>query len=119
MQAHFEVDNDAEPASQDLPRAARDPAVSRLKTAGIIFRSLLLLMLFLLAARVGAPQHVGRTWYDIPIGDVIRAALAAAFCVWMLVEVFILPRDPAAYRIWVYLGVILVPLGAMCLIAVW
>jgi hypothetical protein len=30
-----------------------------------------------------------------------------------------LPKDPEAYRTWVYLGLVAVPFALICLIAVW
>ena len=96
-----------------------EPLTARVKIAGLFFRSLLLIVLGLMAARVSAPQHLGSTWYDVPRGDLIRALLGIGFCVWMLVELFILPKDPASYRTWMYLGVTLLPLGVVCLIVVW
>jgi hypothetical protein len=96
-----------------------EPLTARVKIAGLFFRSLLLIVLGLMAARVSAPQHLGSTWYDVPRGDLIRALLGIGFCVWMLVELFILPKDPASYRTWIYLGVTLLPLGVVCLIVVW
>jgi hypothetical protein len=96
-----------------------EPLPASVKTVGLVCRSLLLIVLGLMAARVSAPQHFGRTWYDVPRGDFIRALLGIAFCVWMLVELFILPKDPASYRTWIYLGVTLLPLGVVCLIVVW
>jgi hypothetical protein len=96
-----------------------EPLTARVKMAGLFFRSLLLIVLGLMAARVSAPQHLGSTWYDVPRGDLIRGLLGIGFCVWMLVELFILPKDPASYRTWIYLGVTLLPLGVVCLIVVW
>jgi hypothetical protein len=98
---------------------APQPVPTRIKTAGLVSRSLLLIVLGLMAARVSAPQHLGSTWYDVPRGDLIRALLGIGFCIWMLVELFILPKDPASYRTWMYLGVTLLPLGVVCLIVVW
>ena len=105
-------------ASHDAA-GAPEPVTARVKMAGLVFRSLLLILLGLMAARVSAPQHLGSTWYDIPRGDMIRALLGFGFCVWMLVELFILPKDPASYRTWIYLGITLLPLGVVCLIVVW
>jgi hypothetical protein len=119
MRISFQSHQEAKPASRNGAQTTPVTHSARLKAVGIAFRSLLLLVLFLMAARVSAPQHLGRTWYDIPLGDMIRGALGIAFCVWMLVELFILPKDPASYRTWMYLGVTLLPLGVVCLIVVW
>jgi membrane protein YdbS with pleckstrin-like domain len=90
-----------------------------LRRAGLVSRTLLLILLLLMAARVSAPQHLGSTWYDIPPGDFLRGVAGAAFCVWMLVELFIVPKDAASYRTWLYLGLVLFPLGLICLVAIW
>jgi hypothetical protein len=119
MRLLFGTHPDAKPASRGAQGVSASANFSRLRVGAIVFRSLLLLVLLLMAARVSAPQHVGSTWHDIPFGDFVRALLGVAFCVWMLVELFILPKDPAAYRTWVYLGVTLLPLGVLCLLAIW
>lgn len=119
MRGLFQPDEAVRATSRNRARARPQTNSPRLRTAGIISRSLLLIVLGLMAARVSAPQHLGSTWYDIPRGDFIRGLLGIGFCVWMLVELFILPKDPAAYRTWVYLGVTLLPLGVVCLIVVW
>src|SRR5262249_40444481 len=102
MRLLFGAHADAKPASPGAPRVSAFAHFSRLRTGAIVFRSLLLIVLLLMAARVSAPQHVGSTWHDIPFGDFVRGLLGVAFCVWMLVELFILPKDNAAYRTWVY-----------------
>ncbi len=119
MRSLFQPHEDAKTVSRSRGQIAPPTSSTRLKTAGIIARSLLLILLFLMAARVSAPQQLGSAWYDISRGDFIRGLLGIGFCVWMLVELFILPKDPAAYRTWIYLGVTLLPLGVVCLIVVW
>jgi hypothetical protein len=119
MRRLFQPHQEARVASRDGAAIAPESYSPRLRTAGIISRSLLLILLCLMAARVSAPQQLGSAWYDIPRGDLIRTLLGIGFCIWMLVELFILPKDPAAYRTWIYLGVTLLPLGVVCLIVVW
>ena len=92
------------------------PTVSpRLRVAGIVSRSLFLVLVALLAALVSAPQRIGPSWWNIPPGDVVRAAVGLGFCLWTLAHLFILPKDPAAYRTWIYLGIATVPLAAILL----
>ena len=110
---------DAKLAFQGASRVSPAAHTARAKTAGIVFRSLLLLLLALMGARVSTPQHFGSTWYDVPLGDLIRIVLGFVFCLWALVEIFILPKDPASYQTWVYVGATLLPLGLTCLIVVW
>jgi len=95
----------------DVPR--------RLRTLGIICRSIFMIVLLVVAARVSAPQHIGSSWFDIPSGDLVRAIVGFGFCVWVLVHLFILPKDAGGYRTWIYLGAALIPLALICGIAVW
>jgi hypothetical protein len=71
------------------------------------------------AARVASPQiETLRSVFETP-GDLIRVALGFAVCVWLIVNVFILPKDAEAYRIWLYLGVAVLPLSLLCAVIVW
>jgi hypothetical protein len=90
-----------------------------IKIVGLILRTIFMASLLIIAAHVSAPQNVGPTWLDLPVGDVVRAALGFAFCLWVLVHIFILPKDPAAYRTWAYMGAVLVPLAVICGFAIW
>jgi TRAP-type C4-dicarboxylate transport system permease small subunit len=92
---------------------------SRAKIAGIVLRSIFMLCLVLVTMRVSAPQHVGSTWLDIPTADMVRVALGLGFCLWVLVHMFILPKDARAYTTWAYLGLALAPLSIACVVAVW
>jgi len=92
---------------------------SKVRLAGIILRTVFLCVLFVLVARVSSPQRMGSTWLDMKPGDLIRAALGVSVCAWIVIHMFILPKDPGAYRTWVYLGAILTPLAVLCGIVVW
>jgi hypothetical protein len=89
-----------------------------MRVAGIICRSIFLVLIAAVAARVSAPQRVGPSWWNIPPGDFVRSAVGVAFCLWTLAHLFILPKDPAAYRTWIYLGVATVPLTLTLLWAI-
>ena len=90
-----------------------------MRTAGVVLRSLFLIILIVMVARFAAPQHVGRTWYDIPPGDLIRVGLGFGICALALVDLFILPKEPDAYRTWLNFGVVLVPMLLVFAIAIW
>jgi hypothetical protein len=38
---------------------------------------------------------------------------------WFIVNLFILPKDAGAYRTWMYLGVVILPLSLLCAFVVW
>ena len=86
---------------------------------GVAFRTLFLLVLIVMTARVASPQ-IEHFWsaYETP-GDLIRVLLGLGVCGWFVVNLFILPKDAGAYRTWMYLGVAVVPLAVLCAFVVW
>ena len=87
--------------------------------AGVAVRTIFLLILTALTARVAGPQvETMRSLFETP-SDVVRVALGLAVCVWLVVNLFILPKDPGAYRTWMYLGPALLPLTLLCAYVVW
>jgi hypothetical protein len=86
---------------------------------GLAVRTLFLLLLTVLTARVASPQ-IENIWSlsETP-GDLIRVMLGFAVCTWFVVNVFILPKDADAYRTWLYLGIPILPLSLFCAIKVW
>ena len=90
-----------------------------MRITAIVLRSLSIVVLVVLTWRVSSPQsETVWTAYETP-GDLARLILGAGVCLWLVVHLFILPKDASAYRTWVYLGAIVVPLGLMLTIAVW
>jgi cell division protein FtsW (lipid II flippase) len=49
----------------------------------------------------------------------IRVVLGVAVCIWLLVHLFIVPKDPGGYRTWLYLGIIILPLSILCTVVIW
>jgi TRAP-type C4-dicarboxylate transport system permease small subunit len=86
---------------------------------GVAVRTIFLIVLIVLTARVASPQ-IENIWsvFETP-GDLIRVALGFAVCVWFIVHLFILPKDAGAYRTWLYLGVAILPLSVLCAFVVW
>jgi hypothetical protein len=86
---------------------------------GVAVRTIFLLVLTVLTLRVASPQ-TETIWsvFETP-GDVIRVALGLAVCVWLVVNLFILPKDAGAYRTWMYLGPALLPSTVLCAYVVW
>jgi hypothetical protein len=75
--------------------------------------------MLVLTVRVSLPQNESLwTVYDT-FGDIVRVFLGFIVCVWILFHVFMLPKDAKGYRMWIYLGVVLLPLALACIIAVW
>jgi hypothetical protein len=87
--------------------------------AGVAVRTVFLIVLTVLTARVASPQ-IERlsSVYETP-GDLIRVLMGVGVCAWFIVNLFILPKDAGAYRTWMYMGLALLPLAALCAYVVW
>jgi F0F1-type ATP synthase membrane subunit a len=86
---------------------------------GLTLRTLFIAVLVLITTRVASPQ-IEHIWslYETP-GDLVRVILGLGVCVWLVVHIFILPKDRAGYRTWLYLGVLLLPLSVLCAFVIW
>jgi hypothetical protein len=86
---------------------------------GVTARTLFLIVLTVVIARVASPQSKN-IWsvFETP-GDFIRVALGFAVCTWFVANLFILPKDPGAYRTWLYLGLTVLPLSLFCAFVIW
>jgi len=84
-----------------------------------VLRALFIAALLVVTVRVSSPQSE-TIWsaYETP-GDLIRLALGLLVCVWIVVQMFMVPKDPEGYRTWLYLGLVAVPFAIICAIAVW
>jgi hypothetical protein len=100
-------------------KSADAPPSSRVWYGGIFGRTLFLMILIVITAKVASPQ-IERlsSIYETP-GDLIRVLMGVGVCGWFVVNLFILPKDAGAYRIWTYLGLMLLPLATLCAYVVW
>jgi hypothetical protein len=86
---------------------------------GVAARTIFLIVLIVLTARVASPQMERlSSLYETP-GDLIRVLMGVAVCAWFIVNMFKLPKDGGAYRTWMYMGIALLPLAALCAWVVW
>ena len=89
------------------------------QAGGVAARTLVILALAILTARVASPQ-IEHLWSVLETpDDFIRVALGFLLCVWCIINLFILPKDAEAYRTWIYLGLIVLPLALLCAFVVW
>jgi hypothetical protein len=103
-------------ANQKLPDAKLSTTVW---LAGVVVRTLFIGILIIITTRVAGPQleHLS-SLYETP-SDLVRVALGFIVCVWLAINLFILPKDPGGYRTWAQLGIVLLPLAILCAIVVW
>jgi hypothetical protein len=103
----------------NLAKKPEPKAAAYLWFLGVAVRTIFLVILTVLTARVAAPQvETIRTVLETP-GDLIRVGLGFTVCLWLIANIFILPKDAGAYRTWTYLGPALLPLSLLCAIVVW
>jgi hypothetical protein len=95
------------------------PPPTAVRLAGLVMRSIFIAILIVITARVASPQiEQLQTIYKTP-DELIRVALGLAICIWLVVNLFVLPRDVGAYRTWFYLGFVLLPLSILCAVKIW
>jgi hypothetical protein len=87
--------------------------------AGLAVRTIFIAILIVITARVASPQNE-HIWaiYETP-SDLCRVAIGFVVCVWLIVHLFILPKDAGGYRTWLYLGVTVLPLSVLCAFVIW
>ena len=103
-----------------LKTAAPADRVSRgVWFGGLAVRTIFIAILIAITARVSSPQleYFSSIW-ETP-SDLVRVALGVAVCGWLLVHLFILPRDAAGYRTWLSLGPFILPLSILCTVVIW
>ena len=104
------------------PTRKEDPTSklpSHIWAGGVAVRTIFLIVLIVLTARVASPQMERlATLYETP-GDLVRVLIGVAVCAWFIVNVFRLPKDAGAYRTWMYMGIALLPLAVLCAYVVW
>ena len=96
------------------------PPPPGVRRTGLVFRTIFICILIVITARVASPE-IEHIWsvYETP-GDLIRVVLGFAVCVWLIVHLFVLPRDAAAgYRTWFYMGFALIPLAILLGFVIW
>lgn len=90
-----------------------------LRILAIILRTMFIGALVVVSVRLSSPQsETIWTAYETP-SDLIRLALGFAVCLWIVVHLFMLPKEAEGYRTWVYLGLVLAPLAWAAAIAIW
>ena len=110
-----EVPHSGVPAAE---QGASDRA-RRLRTASIAMRAVFIIVLAIVCLRVSLPQSESIwTVYDTP-GDLIRLLLGLAACGWIAAQLFSMPKDMEAHRIWLYLGLAAVPFILICIVGIW
>ena len=90
-----------------------------LRVLAMALRALFIGALVVVTVRVSSPQsETFSSVYETP-GDLIRLALGFAVCLWIVIHLFMLPKDAEGYRTWVYLGLVVAPLALAVAFVIW
>jgi hypothetical protein len=90
-----------------------------MRFVGLTLRTLFLILVVAITARVATPQSERLfSAYDTP-GDLFRVGLGAVVCCFVAVQIFRYSRDPADMRKWVPVGLAAVPLALLCAVVIW
>jgi hypothetical protein len=90
-----------------------------LRVAALLLRGAFILILVAVTLLVSMPQNETLwTISDTPL-DVVRLLLGLAVIIWLVVQLFRTPQDAHAHRTWIFLGLVAIPIGVICLFAVW
>jgi hypothetical protein len=86
---------------------------------GLTLRTLFLLVVVVVTARVATPQNESYwTAYDTP-SDLFRILLGATVCFFVLIQIFRYSRNPVDMRRWVPIGLAVLPLALICARVIW
>lgn len=83
---------------------------SRMRMLAIVLRECFLVLLLGLTLWVGRPQTESLWATHETTGDLLRLLLCAATGLWILWHLFTLPKEAGAFRAWLYVGGIGIPL---------
>lgn len=90
-----------------------------LRILAMTLRALFIGALVVVTVRVSSPQsETLSSVYETP-GDLVRLALGFAVCLWIVIHLFMLPKDAEGYRTWVYLGLVVAPLALAVAFVIW
>jgi len=101
----------------DTKATVKTPTGLRIISMGL--RAVFIICLAAITVRVSLPQNETIwTAYDTP-SDLVRMALGVAVCVWVVIQLFKLPKDVQSNWTWLYCGLAGVPFALICLFYVW
>ncbi len=90
-----------------------------LRIAATLLRASFIFLLGIETLRIMMPERESLFSAYVKWGDLARAALGLGVCVWLAMRLFKRPQTVKGYRVWLYLGLVAVPLALICLIAIW
>src|SRR5260370_27258425 len=111
----------AKPQQLGSPSVGTPPSTipMGLRVLAMALRAVFIGALVVVTVRVSSPQsETFSSVYETP-GDLIRLALGLGVCLWIVIHLFMLPKDAEGYRTWVYLGLVVAPLALAVRCSIW
>src|SRR5262249_26610802 len=111
----------AKPQQLGSPNVGTPPSTIPigLRVLAMALRAVFIGALVVVTVRVSSPQsETFSSVYETP-GDLIRLALGFGVCLWIVIHLFMLPKDAEGYRTWVYLGLVVAPLALAVAFVLW
>jgi hypothetical protein len=105
----------------DALRVANEPRdiPGLLRLTAVVLRAVFLCVLVVITVHVSHPQSETIWTVHETSGDALRLALGIVASIFLILHIFIMPKDAEGYRIWLYLGLGAIPFALLFLIAVW
>jgi hypothetical protein len=100
-------------------RESPSTALTRDRMLAVLLRTVFLASLVIVILHVSMPQS-SSVWtiYESPL-DLVRVALGLLACLWIAIQLFVIPDDAHAHRTWLYLGLAAVPFALICIVGIW
>ncbi|MFT4116140.1 hypothetical protein [Bradyrhizobium sp.] len=93
--------------------------MAHMRFLGLFLRTLFLVVVVVVTARVAHPQNESLwTAYDTP-SDLFRFLLGTFVCGFVAIQIFRYPKNPADLRNWVPVGLAVLPLALLCAFVIW
>ena len=89
-----------------------------LRVLAIVLRALFMGAFAVVVARVSSPQSE-TIWSGPDTRRSDQACSGICGVLWLVIHLFMLPKDAEGYRTWVYLGLVVAPLALAVAIAIW
>jgi hypothetical protein len=87
------------------------------KVAGTVCRSVFLIGLVPITARISLPDSLSRgALAHLSAADFVRAGIGIAVCIFLLVQLFRRPRDDHGYKAWSFIGLALVAVAIFVIV---
>jgi archaellum biogenesis protein FlaJ (TadC family) len=104
---------------RNLVPTERFATSKRLRIGALVLRAVFIGLVLVMTVHASLPEN-SNFWniYETP-SDLIRLLLGIAVCVWVTIQLFVIPKDDHALQTWFFLGLAGVPFILICIVGTW